>query len=283
MDRYVYWHAPVWQILLMVLVSLAVLAWLTMRALRRPDVDTALFAVDPTINVHPLFFFDRVKGITCLNDAARRILQQLSASEDKSRVDVLTETLLEAYEEARITRQEGWPEADRTLVASPICTPVGDVRGVLALVAIERPPLPADNSTVVDALSTEDRDWLAIGHALRIHRMRPVVRVRRSNEATPGDDMPVWQEYQLSHLEETLLRYLLEHPSEVQSTTTLFKIVWPDDDVRGHGLRPEQQDRLRRLIYQLRQHTEPDPRNPRFIVTAHGAGYALYPEQELVV
>jgi DNA-binding response OmpR family regulator len=84
-------------------------------------------------------------------------------------------------------------------------------------------------------------------------------------------------------MEEQLLRYLLDHPVGVQPAAALFRVIWPDDDIGGYGLRPEQQDRLRRLVYQLRQHTEPDPRNPRFVVTAHGVGYALYPEQDLAV
>ncbi|NOK58544.1 MAG: hypothetical protein GFH27_549279n350 [Chloroflexi bacterium AL-W] len=83
-------------------------------------------------------------------------------------------------------------------------------------------------------------------------------------------------------MEDTLLHYLIKHPFDVQSSPTLFGVVWTDDEVSAYGLRPEQQDRLRRVIYQLRQHIEPNPRNPRFIVTAHGVGYTFYPEHEVV-
>jgi hypothetical protein len=33
---------------------------------------------------------------------------------------------------------------------------------------------------------------------------------------------------------------------------------------------------LRRLVFQLRQRVEPDPANPRYVLTARGVGYALY-------
>ena len=39
--------------------------------------------------------------------------------------------------------------------------------------------------------------------------------------------------------------------------TALFAAVWPDDEVDDLGLRPDQKDRLRQLIYQLRQRVEP--------------------------
>jgi len=92
-----------------------------------------------------------------------------------------------------------------------------------------------------------------------------------------------WQENQISPTEEALLRHLLTHSNEVQAAEALFSAVWPDDEVGTFGLRPDQKDRLRRLVFQLRQHVEPDPRAPRYVRTAHGAGYVLYSNGELAL
>jgi hypothetical protein len=253
-----------------------------MRALRPPDLSTALSALVPALSIYPLFFFDQVRGVICLNDPAKQLLQDLLSSQDQFRMNRLTGSLLEAYEEGRVIRQEGWPNSEYTLVAVPIASPEGDVKGVLALMTTERQPPPLAQFAEPDVI-TEQRDWLTIGSALRVHALRPLVHVRRNGADSAEGEVLSWQEYQLSYLEETLLRHLLKHPAEVQTAETLFRVVWPDDDVYTYGLRPEQQDRLRRLIYQVRQHTEPDPRNPRFVVTAHGVGYVLYPEYVVAV
>jgi len=66
MGQHVYWHAPLWEVLLVILIGLALLGWLVVRLLRRPDLAAMLSAIHPTLNDQPLFFFDCVKGITCL-------------------------------------------------------------------------------------------------------------------------------------------------------------------------------------------------------------------------
>jgi len=278
MGQHVYWHAPLWEVLLVVLMSLTFLGWLLIRALRRPDLSAALSVINPALNDQPLLFFDRVKGITCLNDAAEQTLNNLPASQQQSLLDALADTLLEAYEEARITRQRNWPEADYTLVAAPILGQQDDVTGVLALVITEI-PLPPAERPADKRLVAETDAWLKLGPTLRLHCTRPVVHVRRISSTTAENATATWQEYQLSHTEETLLRYLLEHQAEVQASETLFRVVWPDDEVDRYGLRPDQKDRLRRLVCQLRLHVEPDPHNPRYVCTAHGVGYVLYLEQ----
>jgi DNA-binding response OmpR family regulator len=129
----------------------------------------------------------------------------------------------------------------------------------------------------------EAEAWLTLGPTLRLHRTRPVVHVKRIGPTTAEKATATWQEYQLSYMEETLLRYLLERQAEVQTSEALFRVVWPDDEVGRYGLRPDQRDRLRRLVCQLRLHVEPDPRNPRYVCTAHGVGYVLYLEGEPTV
>jgi len=277
-SQHVYWHAPLWEVLLVGLISLTFLGWLIMRALRRPDLSAALSAISPALSDQPLFFFERVKGVTCLNDAAEQILNNLPVSQQQFLLDVLTETLLEAYEEARVTRHQDWPEAEHALVAVPIFGRPDGVTGVLALVIAEIPPPPAERP-VDEHLAAEPEAWLTLSPVLRLHRTRPVVHVRRIGP----NAVATWQEYRLSHTEETLLRYLLEHQAEVQTAETLFRAVWPEDEVDSYGLRPDQKNRLQRLVYQLRQHVEPDPRNPRYVCTAHGIGYVLYLEQEPTV
>jgi len=275
----VYWHAPLWEVLLVILISLALLGWLIVRLIRRTDLPSVLSAINPALNDQPIFFFDRVKGVTCLNDAAEQTVDNLPAFQQQFLLDVLTETLLEAYEEACITWQPDWPASNSVLVAVPIFGPADVVAGVLAMVTTETPLPPAARS-IDQHLVAEAEDWLVLSPTLRLHCTRPVVQVRRLVPTTAENVTATWQECQLSHMEETLLRYLLEHQGEVQTAETLFGVVWPDDPVRDYGLRPDQRDRLRRLVYQLRQHVELDPRNPRYVCTAHGVGYVLYLEQE---
>jgi hypothetical protein len=282
MGQHVYWHAPLWEVLLVILIGLALLGWLVVRLLRRPDLAAMLSAIHPTLNDQPLFFFDCVKGITCLNEAAERTLNNLPASRQQFLLDVLTETLLEAYEEARITRQQDWPESDHTLIAAPISRQPDVIAGVLALVATET-PLPPAVGLAEEYRAVKTEAWLTLGRTLRLHCTRPVVHVKRIGPTMAEKATTTWQEYQLSYMEETLLRYLLEHQAEVQTSETLFRVVWPDDKVDRYGLRPDQRDRLRRLVCQLRRHVEPDLRNPRYVCTAHGVGYVLYREQELAV
>ncbi len=279
MSQYVYWHAPLWEILLVALIGLAMLGWLIARALCRPDLSTALSAVNPALNDQPLFFFDRVKGVTCLNDVAEQTLRNLPASQQQSLLDVLMDTLLEACYEARITQQQDWPESDYTLIAVPLSKQPGDVTGVLVLVTAET-LLPPPECLVDEPLTAETKYWLTLSPALRLNRARPVVYVRRISPVAAGNTTATWQEYQLGHMEETLLRYLLEHQAEVQTAEMLFRAIWPEDPVERYGLRPDQKDRLRHLVFQLRRHIEPDPRNPRYVCTAHGVGYVLYLEQE---
>ena len=279
MSQYVYWHAPLWEILLVALIGLAMLGWLIARALCRPDLSTALSAVNPALNDQPLFFFDRVKGVTCLNDVAEQTLRNLPASQQQSLLDVLMDTLLEACYEARITQQQDWPESDYTLIAVPLSKQPDDVTGVLVLVTAET-PLPPPECPVDEPLTAETKYWLTLSPTLRLNRARPVVYVRCISPVAAGNTTATWQEYQLGHMEETLLRYLLEHQAEVQTAEMLFRAIWPEDPVERYGLRPDQKDRLRHLVFQLRRHIEPDPRNPRYVCTAHGVGYVLYLEQE---
>ncbi len=277
MGQHVYWNAPLWEVLLAGSVSLALLGWLVARALRCPDVAISLSAVDPALNSQPLFFFDRIKGLRCLNDAARQALQMLPEARRQFLLDVLMDTLLESHEEARLARQQDWPEPDCVLMAMPIFKKPDGVAGVLALVITE-PPLPPADLVAKEIRVGEAEAWLAPGSSLRFHCTQPMVQVKRTGVEMA--DNASWQEYHLNSMEAALLRRLLEHSAEPQASEMLFGVVWPDEQVDRYGLRLDQRDRLRRLVFQLRQHIEPDPRNPRYVRTVHGVGYVLYPERE---
>ncbi len=272
MDRYIYWHAPLWEVLLIILIGLAFVGWLVIRLRRRPD----LSVIHPALDLSPLFFYDGIKGLTFLNPAAEQILRDLPAAQRQFLLDVLIETLLEACEESRLTQQPDWPESGHILIAAPISSQPGKVAGVLALVMREAPPPPIPQLAEEHPMSDAE-NWLTLGRTLQMHRTRPAVRARRV-ALTAERATPLWQEYPLSHAEHALLRYLAEHPAEVQTAETLFRVVWPDEEVDRYGLRPDQRDRLRRLVYQLRQHVEPTPHNPRYVCTVHGVGYVLYLE-----
>ncbi|MCP4168853.1 MAG: winged helix-turn-helix domain-containing protein [Chloroflexi bacterium] len=273
MTEHVYWHAPVWEIVVIAGASIFLIAWLLVVALRRPNSAAALSAVHPVLNEQPILFFDRVNGITTMNDASKHMLDQIQALPGSLLIDALLEVFLETHEEARIVQQRDWPEADQTLVAIPIYRHSEDVAGVLASVV------------PIEMLSTPDRpfekphepvrDWIVLGPTLRLQRGGPTAHVRHIDPATE-QPAAIWQETKLTPSEDALLRFLIEQPGEVHTAESLFALVWPDDEVNAIGLRPDQKDRLRRLVFQLRQRIEPDPRSPRYLRTAHGIGYACY-------
>lgn len=128
----VYWQAPLWQVLLMGLTSAAVFLWLIRRALVRPDPAAALAAVDPALERQPVFYFDAVRGVTCLNDGARRLLANLTVADGDR---VLVATLLQAFESGRLVRESDWPAAGQSLVAVPIAGETGQAAGVIAILA----------------------------------------------------------------------------------------------------------------------------------------------------
>jgi hypothetical protein len=270
----IYWQAPLWQVVVVGLASIVVLAWLVRRALSRPDPAAALAAVDPALERQPLFFFDAVRGVTCLNAGARQLLAGLAQSPGE--MDrVLVATLLRAYETGQSAREPDWPVAGQSLVALPVAGDAGSVAGVVALVAIDdlSPPYARPDVASTPASDTAG-PWLTLGPDLRLARSRPLVEVH-----TVGPD-PAWEPRTLPYTEEAVLRQLVEQQGTVQPAEVLFSRAWPDESVGRHGLRADQRDRLRRLVFQLRQHVEPEPAQPRYVCTAHGVGYVLYIESD---
>jgi two-component system alkaline phosphatase synthesis response regulator PhoP len=73
----------------------------------------------------------------------------------------------------------------------------------------------------------------------------------------------------LSTREFELLRYLLAHQGEVVSREQLLRDVW------GYSQSVVTRT-VDNYVLRLRGHLEPDPREPRFLITVHGEGYQLY-------
>jgi hypothetical protein len=74
----------------------------------------------------------------------------------------------------------------------------------------------------------------------------------------------------LTAKEQLLLLYLQSHPGQVCDKDDLIRAVWPEDRVFLQGIRD---DSLAQLVKRLRSKIEPDPPNPRFVITIPGRGY----------
>jgi DNA-binding response OmpR family regulator len=72
----------------------------------------------------------------------------------------------------------------------------------------------------------------------------------------------------LSHLEAQVLEYLAARPKQPVSRTELLNEVW--------GLNAYPTNRtVDNVIVRLRKKLEPNPKEPRHLITAHGVGYKL--------
>jgi hypothetical protein len=270
MSPTVYWDAPLWQVVVALVAAGLALGWLARRALRRPSVPAALAALDPALDGQALFYFDGVQGVTGLSAAAEALLAGGSAADDRDRL--LVATLLRAFETGRTASQPGWPGAGQHLLALPVGGASGRVAGVVAIVVTEE-LAPAHEAPPAEAAASGAGSWLALGEDLRLARSRPLVQVRTAGPPAQ------WATHTLTHTEDAVLRQLLAYRGEVRPAERLFAAAWPDEAVGRLGLRPDQRDRLRRLIFQLRQHVELEPGNPRYVGTAHGVGYILYADE----
>jgi DNA-binding response OmpR family regulator len=73
----------------------------------------------------------------------------------------------------------------------------------------------------------------------------------------------------LTHLEFELLAFLVRHPSQVFSRVQLLQLVW--------GQTAGSPRTVDNFIGQLRKRLEPDPDNPRHVITVRGSGYRFDP------
>lgn len=75
------------------------------------------------------------------------------------------------------------------------------------------------------------------------------------------------QNVPLTPAETKLLYILLRHARSTVSNTFLLERLWPLD--------PANESRLRVLVYRLRRKVEPDPEQPRYILSDRGSGYSF--------
>lgn len=76
------------------------------------------------------------------------------------------------------------------------------------------------------------------------------------------------KEIKLTHTEFRLLEVLVRNAGQIVSNEVLLSRVWGRDAV-------DDLDYLKVFIYRLRHKLEPDPANPRYLLTERGAGYWL--------
>lgn len=94
-----------------------------------------------------------------------------------------------------------------------------------------------------------------------VYRFSDVEVNVRSNEVSRGGE-PV----ELSSKEFALLAYFVAHPAETLSRDRLLDAVW------GYENYPNTRTVDAHIVH-LRQKLEPNPEEPRFILTVHGSGY----------
>ena len=70
----------------------------------------------------------------------------------------------------------------------------------------------------------------------------------------------------LTHYEFEILYLLASHPGQVFTKEQIYNRVW---DSPYHGA----EDNVMSLIRRIRKKIEPDPRNPKFVLTVWGTGY----------
>jgi DNA-binding winged helix-turn-helix (wHTH) protein len=74
----------------------------------------------------------------------------------------------------------------------------------------------------------------------------------------------------LTAKEVMLLDYFQAHPDQVCEKDDLIRAVWPEDRIFQQGVRD---DSLAQLVKRLRGKIEPEPTNPRLVLTIPGRGY----------
>jgi two-component system alkaline phosphatase synthesis response regulator PhoP len=97
--------------------------------------------------------------------------------------------------------------------------------------------------------------------ATEVYKFSDVEVNIRSNEVRRNGDL-----VDLSAKEFALLAYFIAHPVETHSRDRLLDAVW------GYENYPSTRTVDTHIVH-LRQKLEPNPEEPRFILTVHGTGY----------
>jgi energy-coupling factor transporter ATP-binding protein EcfA2 len=94
--------------------------------------------------------------------------------------------------------------------------------------------------------------------------------VRPAQGLGQAQGLPLQSELNLTVMEQRLLDALRAHAGQLCTKDDLIRAVWSEDKVFMQGVRD---DSLAQLVRRLREKIEPDPSNPKKILTAPGRGY----------
>lgn len=183
------------------------------------------------------------------------------------------------------------PPADLIVLAMPAGSPLAQVRLIRAQTEIPLLLIAEQIEEAVHALLLESGADLVIvrpfGARLLIAQIRALLRRAAGlpfftlptlsvgkltlDPATRTVQVDAQGPKRLTHLEFRLLYALMIHRSQVLPAEILVEQVW---GYTGEGER----DLVRGLIRRLRAKVEPDPSQPRFILTIPGVGYTFDPQ-----
>ena len=130
---------------------------------------------------------------------------------------------------------------------------------------LTKPFDPAELLARIEALLRRSARPASTTVAGDVFRFGDVVIDGRSGEVTRGGTV-----VELTAMEFRLLKYLVQHPRELLSRQALLDEVW------GYDATPTTRTVDVHIAW-LRQKIEPNPRNPRHLVTAYGLGYRFDP------
>ncbi len=146
-----------------------------------------------------------------------------------------------------------------------------------------------EERTKVDALDSGADDYVTKPFGIEELMARVRAALRRTGAAAPPEESGSFEagdfridmearrvhtqgrEVRLTPKEFDLFVYMARHPSRVLTHATLLEAVW------GQASQ-EQPEYLRVFMGQLRKKLEPDPANPRYLVTEPWVGYRFNPK-----
>jgi two-component system, OmpR family, KDP operon response regulator KdpE len=129
-----------------------------------------------------------------------------------------------------------------------------------------------EERTKVEALDSGADDYVTKPFGMDELLARVRAALRRSGAESEVEVFDArGQEVRLTPKEFELFVYMARHPNRVITHRTLLEAVWGEAS-------QEQPEYLRVFMGQLRKKLEPDPSNPRYLVTEPWVGYRFNPQ-----
>jgi len=147
---------------------------------------------------------------------------------------------------------------------------------VRRLLAENRFQITADDVEVVwRELQAEDARRAAVFEAFLQQQLGKPRQTARRGLRYDVETRQIWQDGEdmtrgLSADQYALLVFLCQHPGVVCTKDEIAQAVWPDMSMEGIT-----DGQIYNLVRRTRMKVEPDPLNPRYIVTIRGIGYLL--------